>query len=70
MLKTTLTPYFVSIFTYKVPVEYATRILDLFWIYQDQVIYDALIHLFEISQNKILNMDFEVKYFIYENLIF
>lgn len=57
MLKASITPYFLSIFTYKVPIEYALRILDLFWIYQDQVIYDALIHLLDITQNKILKMD-------------
>jgi hypothetical protein len=57
-----MSPYFISIFTYKVPIEYATRILDLFWIYKDQVIYDALIHLLEISQNKILKTDYEVSF--------
>jgi len=60
MLKVTISPYFISIFSYKVPIEYATRIFDLFWIYQDQVIYDALIHLFQISQNKMIKIDDEV----------
>ena len=63
MVNPIISPYFVSIFTYKVPIEYSVRILDLFWLYEDKVIYDALIHLLIISQNKILSMDFEVNFF-------
>lgn len=41
------------------PLEYSTRIIDLFWVFQDQILYDALIHLLEISQYKIMKMDYE-----------
>ena len=53
-------PFFVTLFTYNTPIEYSNRILDLFWIYQEKIIFDCLIHLLKLSKEFLLLMDEEV----------
>lgn len=58
-------PFFITMFSYNIPLEYSVRVLDLFWIYQEKVIFDCLIHLLKLTKNKLLNMDLEVIKFLF-----
>lgn len=51
--------YFISIFSYNVPLEYANRIFDFFWLMEEKIIIDSLIHLLNINKKKILKMELE-----------
>jgi len=53
------THYFMTIFCGYVPVEYANRILDMFWIYEEKIIFEALIHLLRLKKDKIIKMSWE-----------
>ncbi len=49
-------------FTYNIPVEYSVRVLDLFWIFQERIIFDCLVHLLKLSKTKLMRMEVEVIY--------
>jgi hypothetical protein len=51
--------YFISIFSYNVPLEYANRIFDFFWLLEEKIILDSLIHLLNINKKKIMSMELE-----------
>lgn len=53
-------PFFITLFTYNIPIEYSVRVLDLFWIYQENIILDCLVHLLKMSKFKLLNLEAEV----------
>ena len=55
------THYFLTIFTCGVPVEYANRVMDLFWIYEEKIIFDCLIHLLKLKKELIFKMQVEVR---------
>jgi len=55
-------PFFLTMFCYNVPIEYSVRVLDLFWIFQENVIFDCLIHFLKLSKKKLMRMDVDVKF--------
>jgi len=55
-------PFFITMFTYNIPVEYSVRVLDLFWIFQERIIFDCLVHLLKLSKTKLMRMEVEVIY--------
>lgn len=54
-----ITPYFISIFSYNSPVEYANRVLDLFWFYQERIIMECLLHLLRLNEVYILSLEMD-----------
>ncbi len=50
------THYFVTLFSYDAPIEYTSRIIDLFWLYEEKIIFDAIIHLLKIQSLKLMEM--------------
>ena len=59
MIPAVFTQFFVTICTYNAPIEYAYRIIDLFWIYEEKIIFDAILHLLKIRLHKLILMDVE-----------
>lgn len=55
--------YFLTLFSYNTPIEYANRVVDLFWIYEEKIILDCLIHILKLNKDRILLMEIEVKYY-------
>jgi len=53
------THYFVTIFSGYVPIEYANRVMDLFWVYEEKIIFDCLIHLLKLKKEKLMKMTLE-----------
>lgn len=51
--------YFVTLFSYNVPIEYANRVIDLFWIYEEKIIFDCLIHILEIQKAKLVKLELD-----------
>lgn len=57
LLSALFMPYFISIFCYCNCIEYANRILDLFWLYEEKIIIETIIHLLTINKEEILKTD-------------
>lgn len=53
------TQYFVTLFSYNCPIEYANKVFDLFWIYEEKVIFDCLIHILELQKYVLMKMDMD-----------
>lgn len=71
MIPAVFTQFFVTICTYNAPIEYACRIIDFFWIYEEKIIFDAIMHLLKIKLDKILSMDVEAMHkYIKSDIIF
>lgn len=51
--------YFITIFSYNVPLDYANRVFDFFWLKEENIIIDCLIHLLKLNENKIIKMPME-----------
>jgi hypothetical protein len=54
------THFITTIFTYNCPLEYSNKVLDLFWIYEDKIIIDCIIHLLSLKKSLLKKMNFEV----------
>jgi hypothetical protein len=59
MIPALFTQHFVTICNYNAPIEYSSRIVDLFWIYEEKIILDAIMHLLKLQISKILLMGVE-----------
>jgi len=53
------THFFVSMFSYNVPVEYGFRVLDLFFILEEKAIFDCIIKLLSLKMEKLMTMCLE-----------
>lgn len=53
------THYFLTLFTYKCPKELSVRVIDLFWIYEEKIIFDVLLNIIQINQEKMKKMSSE-----------
>lgn len=51
--------YFLCLFSYNIDLEFTLRVIDYFWIYEEKVIIDCIIHLINLNQELILKMDHE-----------
>jgi hypothetical protein len=47
------------LFSYNCPVEYANRVIDLFWLYEEKVILDCLIHILNLKKDVLMTMNME-----------
>jgi len=54
--------FFISIFSYEVPLEYSNRVMDLFWVYEEKIIFECLIHLLRLKKDMLMSMNFEDSY--------
>jgi hypothetical protein len=59
MFPAVFTHFFVTLFSYNIPVEYANRVLDLFWIFEEKVIIDCLLHILDLQKGKLMKMGME-----------
>jgi hypothetical protein len=60
MFPAVFTHFFVTLFSYNIPIEYANRVIDLFWIFEEKIILDCLIHILKIQKNKMMEMELEI----------
>jgi hypothetical protein len=51
------TQYFVTLFSYNVPIEYANRVIDVFWIYEEKIIFDSLIHILDLQKELLMKLE-------------
>jgi hypothetical protein len=66
-----ITHYFLTLFTYDCPLELSLRIIDLFWVYEEKVIFDIVIVLLKSKQDKLMTMDKEdIMVYLKKNLVF
>ena len=56
------THFFITIFSYNVPIEYAFRVMDLFFILEEKIIFECIIKLLSLKKDKLLEMKSEVKF--------
>mmetsp|Transcript_8185 Transcript_8185/g.8040 ORF Transcript_8185/g.8040 Transcript_8185/m.8040 type:complete len:127 (+) Transcript_8185:90-470(+) len=56
---TCFSPYFITIFGCKVPLQYGMRVVDMFLYEGEQVIISLLLNMLTLKQGKILRMNFE-----------
>jgi hypothetical protein len=64
MFEAVFTQYFLTLFSYNAPIEYAKRVVDLFWLYEEKAIFDCIIHILDLQKEKLMKMDCEVRYYI------
>ena len=66
-----ITHYFLTLFTYECPLELSLRIIDLFWVYEEKVIFDIVVVLLKSKQEKLMTMDKEdIMVYLKKNLVF
>jgi len=53
------TQFFLTIFSYNIPIEYAYRVMDLFFILEEKIIFECLLKLLSLKEDKILSMEYE-----------
>ena len=53
------THFFLTLFTYDCPIELSFRIFDLFWVYEEKVIFDTVINVLSLKKEKIKTMAYE-----------
>ena len=58
------TQYFITIFSYNVPIEYSFRVMDLFFILEEKIIFECIFKLLHLKEAKIRTMNLEVIYII------
>ena len=51
--------FFLTLFSYNIPIEYANRVLDLFWLYEEKIILDCIIHILSLQEEKLMIMEIE-----------
>lgn len=51
--------YFITIFGYKIALEYGMRVIDMFLYEGESVVHNLLIKMLSLKQSKILRMNFE-----------
>lgn len=51
--------FFLTIFTYSIYIEFSARIMDMFFILEEKIIIDTLLHLLKLKENELLKMDME-----------
>lgn len=51
--------FFITLFSYNVYIEFSARIMDLFFLIEDKVIIDTLLHLLYLKQEELLKMNME-----------
>jgi hypothetical protein len=54
--------FYLTIFSYNIPIEYANRIIDMFWIFEEKAIFDSLIHILRLQEKKLMKMSLDVNY--------
>ena len=42
------------------PIEYANRVIDMFWLYEEKIIFDCLIHIMTLQKDKLMSMEMEM----------
>jgi len=52
-------PFFITIFCYNVPMEYSVRIIDLFLVIEEKIIFECLLKLLSLKEGKLLKMPME-----------
>lgn len=52
--------FYLTIFSYNIPIEYANRVMDMFWILEEKAIFDSIIHIIKLQEEKLLKMNFDV----------
>ncbi len=57
------THFFTTLFTHNSPIEYATRVIDLFWISDEKFLIDCVINLLRFKRESIKKMNMEVDNF-------
>ena len=50
---------FLTLFTYNCPLELSFRIIDLFWVYEEKVIFDTTINILYLKKEKIKTLEYE-----------
>jgi hypothetical protein len=53
--------FYLTIFSYNIPIEFANRIMDMFWIFDEKAIFDSLIHIIKLQESKLLKMSLDVR---------
>jgi len=54
------THYFATMFSYNISLDYANRVIDYFWLENENVFYDCLIHLLKLKKNYLMTLCMEV----------
>ena len=62
-------PYFISIFCYCNCIEFANRILDLFWFYEEKIIIETIIHLLKLNEESILKTDMGLLFCLIRDIV-
>ena len=66
-----ITHYFLTLFTYDCPLDLSLRVIDLFWVYEEKVIFDIVVVLLRLKQDKLMTMDKEdIMVYLKKNLVF
>lgn len=53
------THFFLTLFCYNTPIELSLRVIDLFWVYEEKIIFDVIISLLSLQKEKLLQMNNE-----------
>lgn len=53
------TQYFVTLFSYNCPIEYTNRVIDLFWLNEEKIIIDCLLHLMKLQKEVLMKMQMD-----------
>jgi hypothetical protein len=48
-------------FSYNIPLEYANRVFDLFWLFDEKFLVDCIIHLLKLKKERLKKMQMEVR---------
>ncbi len=49
--------YFLTIFSYNCPIDYANRVMDFFWVNEEKIIFDCILHIFDMQKFAVIQMD-------------
>lgn len=59
MFSAMFTSFFVCIFSYNSSIEYSNRVFDLFWILEEKIIIECIIHLLNLNQVVLIDMELD-----------
>lgn len=65
------THFFLTLFTYDCPLDLSFRLFDLFWVYEERVIFDTVINVLSLKKEKIKKMSYdELLVYLKNDLVF
>lgn len=65
------THFFLTLFCYNTPIGLSLRVIDLFWVYEEKIIFDAIIALLSLQKEKMILMkNEELLSYIKSDLVF